>query len=79
MMSPDDKLKVPYIERFNGNLCVKAKDFERAVAHYNKSLLSLQMLFKMDIDPVITTQEQAIKFIKEIEILVCVNLSHCYI
>lgn len=48
MMSPNEKLLVPYIERYNGNLCVQAKDYERAVAHYNKSLLSLQMLFKMD-------------------------------
>jgi len=57
MMSPDEKLNVPYIERFNGNLCVQAKEFEQAVAHYNKSLLSLQMLFKMDKDAVVTTNE----------------------
>ena len=70
---------MPYIERFNGNLLVKEKKYENAIAHYNKSLLSLQMLFKMEQDPVIKTQEQAIKFIKEIEIIVCVNLAHCYI
>ena len=23
MSNPEDKLKVPYIERFNGNICVK--------------------------------------------------------
>lgn len=69
---------MPYIERFNGNLCVQKKQYEEAVKHYNKSLIALQMLFKMDKDPVITTEQQAIKFIKEIEVIVCVNLAHCY-
>lgn len=79
MMSKEEKLLVPYIERFNGNLLVQAKEFEKAVAHYNKSLLSMQMLFKMQDNPVIETKEQAVTYIKEIEILVCVNLAYCYL
>mmetsp|Transcript_37122 Transcript_37122/g.48800 ORF Transcript_37122/g.48800 Transcript_37122/m.48800 type:complete len:81 (+) Transcript_37122:422-664(+) len=57
MHTSDQKLRVPYIERYNGNLSVQDKNYEKAVAHYNKSLLSLQMLFKMDKDPVVTTHE----------------------
>ncbi len=37
------------------------------------------MLFKMQDNPVIKTKEQAVMFIKEIEIIVCVNLAHCYL
>ena len=78
-MGNEQKLKVPYIERFNGNLCVAKQDFEQGIAHYNKSLLSLKMLFQMEEDPAIKTQGQAVKMIKEIEVIVCTNLAHCYI
>ena len=37
------------------------------------------MLFQMDKDPVITTPEQAVKLVKDIELTVCNNLAHCYI
>ena len=57
MLNKEQKLKVPYIERFNGNLCVASADFEGAIKHYSKALLGMQHLFKMDEDPVITTQE----------------------
>jgi hypothetical protein len=79
MVTREQKLKVPYIERFNGNLCVASGDFQGATKHYSKALLGMQHLFKMDKDPVITTHELAITYIKEIEILVCVNLAHCYV
>jgi len=39
---------IPYIERFNGNLCVKAGDFERALKHYSKALMGLKMIFDGD-------------------------------
>ena len=45
MKTSEQKLKVPYIERFNGNLCVTKGDFESAVMHYNKALVGLKMLF----------------------------------
>ena len=38
----------------------------------------MKMLFQMEKDPVITTQEQAVKFIREIEVTCCTNLAHCY-
>lgn len=79
MQTSEQKLKVPYIERFNGNLCVQKQNYEQAIAHYNKALLGMKMLFQMEQDPVITSKEQAVKFIKEIEVTCCTNLAHCYV
>ena len=79
MVSSEQKLLVPYIERFNGNLCVQVKDYERAIAHYNKSMLGLKMLFQMEKDPVITSDEQAIKLIEDIQTIVSSNISLCYL
>ena len=79
MDTKEHKLKVPYIERFNGNLAVASGNFEDAIKHYSKALMALQHLFKIEDDPVITSQDMAIKLIKEVEILTCVNLAHCYI
>ena len=33
----------------------------------------------MDKDPVITSPQQAVQLVKDIEIIVCTNLAHCYI
>ena len=77
MVTDEDKLLVPYIERMNGNICCANGEFEEAVKHYNKGLLGLRMLFEME-DPIIKDQEQAVKLIKEVEILTCVNLAHAY-
>ena len=41
-------------------------------------LLGLRMLFSME-EPVIKDEEQAVKLTKEVEILTCINLAHCYI
>lgn len=40
-----DKLRIPYIERYNGNICAKNQNFDEAIAHYNKALLAMKMLF----------------------------------
>lgn len=79
MMGNEQKLKVPYIERFNGNICVAKQEYEQGIAHYNKALLSLKMLFQIEDDPCIKTEGQAIKMIMDIEVIVCTNLAHCYI
>ena len=78
MKTSEQKLKVPHIERINGNLCVAKNDFDSAVMHYNKALVGLKMLSKIEKDPVVTTQDQTIKLIKETEILLCVNLALCH-
>lgn len=37
------------------------------------------MMFKMTENPIVQTPQEGVKLIKEVEILVCVNLSLCYI
>lgn len=68
---------MPYVERINGNICVKRGDFEKAVGHYNKALLSLKMLFESG-EEIVTQRDAAIKLIREIEIPTCLNLAHCF-
>ena len=79
MQTREQKKKVPYIERFNGNICVHQGEFEKAIKHYSKSLFALQQIFKSTENPIVQTPEEGIKLIKEVEILVCVNLALCYI
>lgn len=43
-----EKLMVPYIERFNGNVAVRRNDMELAVKHYNKALFGMKMIFESD-------------------------------
>jgi tetratricopeptide (TPR) repeat protein len=82
------KLKVPYIEKQNGNLCIqsmnkpedteedKIKAHKVAVGYYNKALLSLKMLFS---DNQIEDEKLASRLIMEIELPVCNNLAICYL
>ena len=55
----NDKIKIPYIEKMNGNIsikCMKPTDSEEdikgsynvAIKFYNKSLLALKMIFEQD-------------------------------
>ena len=74
-----DKLKVPYIERFNGNICVKNQDFTRALKHYSKALFGLKMIFDGDKQAFFDSGKDAVKYIAEIEIPTCLNLSYCYL
>lgn len=69
---------MPYIEKQNGNIYAKRKDFENAVMHYNKALFAMKMLFENE-DNIIPDQETAVKYIREIEIPVCLNLSLSYL
>jgi len=78
MATDEEKLLVPYIERMNGNISVYRGEYEEAVKHYNKGMLGLRMLFEMEV-PIVRDQEHAVKLIKEVEILTCVNLAHAYI
>ena len=58
-LTSNDKLKIPYIEKMNGNIsikCMKPTDSEEdikgsynvAIRFYNKSLLALKMIFEQD-------------------------------
>ena len=44
--SKEDKLRVPYIEKANGNYLAQNQKFEEAIKHYNKALFSLKMVFE---------------------------------
>ena len=46
--------------------------------HYNKSLFAMKMLFENE-NNIIPDQETAVKYIREIEIPVCLNLSLSYL
>ena len=74
----EDKLLVPYIEKQNGNICSRKQDYEHAIMHYNKALFAMKMLFENE-DHIIGDQETAVKFINEIEVPVCLNLSLAYL
>ena len=76
--SKEDKLLVPYIEKYNGNIYANKKDYEHAIMHYNKALFAMKMLFENE-DHIIEDQETAVRFIKEIEIPVCNNLALAYL
>lgn len=39
----------------------------------------MKMLFQMEKDPLITSKEQAVKYIKEIEVTCCTNLALCFV
>jgi tetratricopeptide (TPR) repeat protein len=69
---------VPYIEKRNGTILVNRKEFEEAVKHYSKALFALKMLFENE-NNIIGDTETAVRFIREIEIPVCLNLCHCYL
>ena len=74
METKEQRVKAPYIERFNGNLSVAKGDYQDAITHYNKSLSHLKDLFENQSEPAVTTKEQAVKLIREIETMVLITL-----
>lgn len=74
-----DKLLVPYIERFNGNIAVQQQDYQLALKFYSKALFGLKMIFDGDKAAFINSRQDAVKYIAEIEIPCCLNLAHCYL
>jgi tetratricopeptide (TPR) repeat protein len=78
MSTWETKIKAPYVERFNGNICVKRGDIENALKHYNKALFGLKMIFDGNKDRFMNNPQEAIEFVREIEIPVALNLAHCY-
>lgn len=70
---------MPYIERFNGNICVKKGEFRLALKYYSKALFGLKMIFDGDKNAFLESCTDAVKYIAEIEIPCCLNLAHCYL
>ena len=85
--TPEAKLKIPYIEKMNGALCIKCmkgeseeelkKGYGIAIAYYNKALLSLKILFESK-ESIVKDQETAVRLITDIEIPCALNLALCY-
>jgi len=57
---------------------VGQKSYLEAVAHYNKALISLKMLFESE-DNLIDSEETAVNLVKDIEVPCCLNLGLCYL
>ena len=74
-----DKVRVPYIERFNGNICVREGDYARAAAYYNKSLFALKCIFESQDEQLLNQADKAIQFVREIETPVSLNLALVYL
>lgn len=72
------KLKAPYIERWNGNICVRKDDIQGALKYYNKSLFALKMIFDSNKERFMNNPSEACEFVRDIEIPVSLNLAHCY-
>ena len=73
-----DKAKVPYIERFNGNIAFRKDDFKAACKHYSKALFGLKMIFDGDKQRFYDNPQEAVEFVRNIEVPVSLNLAHCY-
>jgi hypothetical protein len=86
----EDKLRVPLIEKQNGNIsinCMRGEtdpekvkgSYRVAIAFYNKSLFALKCLFDNRESPIIDSPQKAADLIFNVEIPVCLNLALCYI
>jgi tetratricopeptide (TPR) repeat protein len=90
-ITSNDKIKIPYIEKMNGNIsikCMKPSDSEEdikgsytvAISFYNKSLLALKMIFEQDYKEkqVVLSMSDSTGLIKDVELPVKLNLGLCY-
>ena len=74
---------VPYIEKENGDIKFKEKNFDEALRHYSKAIMSIKILLD---DKVLTTEEEIGKYVKEVGVIILKNqipsqlrLSICYL
>ena len=72
-----NKKKVPYIEKNNGSLMLKEKNYTKAVEFYNKALFSIKILTEdRDLN---VGEEYIVRIIKEVEMPINSNLTLCYL
>jgi len=69
-------MKIPFIEKANGNILAKKGDFDASMRHYSKSLLGVKYLRD---GGNIQTEELIQKYATEIELPVNLNLALCNI
>lgn len=72
----EDKLKIPYIEKANGNIMARKGDYEASMKHYSKALLGVKYLRD---GGHIQTEELIRQYGTEIELPVNLNLALCNI
>jgi tetratricopeptide (TPR) repeat protein len=78
MSTWENKIRAPYVERFNGNICVKKGDIDGALKYYNKAMFALKMIFDGNKERFMANPSEAVAFVRDIEIPVSLNLAHCY-
>ena len=78
MASWENKIRAPYVERFNGNICVNRGDIDGALKYYNKAMFALKMIFDGNKERFMENPSEAVEFVRDIEVPVSLNLAHCY-
>lgn len=79
MDTVENKRKVPFVEKKNGDICLKdLQDYDRAIHHYNKALMSVQFLTQEE-----SNSDEDLDYVKriieEVEIPGSMNLTLCYL
>ncbi len=72
--TPEDKLKIPYVEKALGGESFRAGAFEKAIKHYSKSLLGVRFLREAG---QINDEETKSRYRKDIELPVSLNMALC--
>ena len=78
MDTKEAKLEVPFIEKRNGDICLRDnKDYTSAIHHYNKALFSVKIL----LEDCMQDHDDAFiqRIVEEVEIPGSMNLSLCYL
>ena len=74
--SPEKQLQMPLEEKNLGTEYFKENKLKQAIVHYSNSLEVLAFLFEKEL---VNSQEEAIRFINEIEIPVNLNMALCFL
>ena len=78
MDTEEQKRRVPWIEKQNGDVALKQeRDIDRALHYYSKCLFSIKMLFETD--EVRADTPFVEKAVEEVEIPANLNMAYCYL
>ena len=73
----EEKRQVPFIEKNNGSILARRQQFDQAIAHFNKALLALKVMFEDK--ELIETEELSQRYIEEVDVPCASNLALCYL
>jgi len=62
-LTQNNRKQVPYIEKDNGDIKFKEKNFEEAMRHYSKAVMGIKILLD---DKVLQTEEEVGTYVKDI-------------